>query len=78
MHSDALKSRILASYINAERRLLVVTAGRDVHSDYDSIRCEDVARWLIDHDPNAWATRLDETKNLLADTQASTVSICIL
>ena len=55
MHPNALKSRILAAYVNAERRPGVANAGWDVHSEYDSIRCEDVARWLIDHDPNAWA-----------------------
>ena len=33
MHSNALKPRILAAYINAERRPRVVTAGQDVHSE---------------------------------------------
>ena len=49
MHPNALKSRILAAYVNAERQPGVATAGWDVHSDYDRIRCEDVERWLIDH-----------------------------
>ena len=51
MHPNALKSWILAAYINAERRTVigVKTAGWDVQSDYDTICCEDVARRLIDH-----------------------------
>ena len=54
MHPKALKSRILAVCVNAERRPGVETAGWDVLNDYDSIRSEDVARWLIDHVPDAW------------------------
>ena len=55
MHPRALKSRILAAYVNAERRPRVADADWDVHRDYDNIRCEDVARWLIDNAPKAWA-----------------------
>ena len=55
MHPKALKSRILAAYVNAERRPGVAPAGWDVHRGYDNIRSEDVARWLIDHAPKTWA-----------------------
>ena len=55
MHPEALKSRILAAYVNAERLPGVATAGWDTYHDYDNIRSEDVARWLIDHVPEAWA-----------------------
>ena len=55
MHPKALKSRILATYANVAREPGFVAADWDVVRDYDYIRCEDVARWLIDHAPDAWA-----------------------
>ena len=54
MDPMALKSRIMAAYVNAERRPAVADAGWDVHRDYENVRCEDVARWLIDNAPRMW------------------------
>ena len=54
MHPKALKSRILAAYINARQRS-IGPKDWDVRRDYDKIHSKNVARWLIIHAPEVWA-----------------------
>ena len=54
MHPRALKSRLLAAYVNVKPRP-VAPDDWDVRRDSSKIRSEDVARWLIVHAPEVWA-----------------------
>ena len=55
MHPESLKSRILAAYVNSERPPGVDVVPVEKYCNYDNVRAEDVAHWLIEHDPKMWA-----------------------
>ena len=54
MHPKALKSRILAAYVNVTPKPSAHSAW-DAGGGFEAVRSEDVARWLIDHAPEHWA-----------------------
>ncbi len=54
MHPKALKSRLLAAYVNVIPHPDPLGTS-DARLNRETIRSEDVALWLIDHAPEQWA-----------------------